>query len=961
MAPLVAAVAGGIASSFAGSVLQGVLSGLALKIVSGVIGAVVSYGVNAVTAKKPKRAEPFTRQAVDRLQNLRSPVAPHVVIYGTTKVGGPQTYATSSGAGNQYIHVIIPVAGHEVAGIDSVFFNEDEITAGQLDASGNVTSGKYAGNARIKKYLGTASQTADADLMAEAPSSEWTSDHRGRGIAYLYVRLNYSQDLFPGGVPNITAIVRGRLVYDPRDAQTKHSDNAALVTLDYLRASFGLGISASEWDATWWQAQANLCDELVTINAASATQKRYTANGSFTLDEAPLDIIDKLLSASVGTVTYVQGQYFLHAAAYVAPTVTLTTKDLRGPIEIIARKPRAELFNAVRGTFVDPAQFWQPTDYPPVINATYETQDAGERIYRDVSMPMVTDAIRAQRMAKILLERARQPITITFPAKLSAARLRVWDVVAVTINGPSPGLDLGWTAKPFRVVRWAIAEDGGVDLTLQEEASAIYDWAYGEATTVDPAPDTSLTTPFEAPPAITGLAAFSGDNELDVRADGTVVSRVRLTWTQVPNIYVTSGGRIEVQYRQTGETDWSAGPAALGLDTEVTIPDVADGTAYDFRVRPVNSLAVFGSWSSLNSYSVQGKLAPPSAVSTFTVAVKADGTRSFAWTHIPQPADVRAGGGYRIRYFLGSTSDWGAMTALHTGLLTSSPYETSDLNAGTYTLAIKAVDSSGNESTNATFIAAAALPDPPLAGALLLRDDYALGFPGTRTNCFRDTDGTLRATSSQTWSNLPGAWSSLPATWDGILTNNSPITYVTQTIDLSADLLIKPIVTVIATGTQTVEMRTWKNGESEPGTWSAIAQVTARYIKIRVQVSGSTPIISALQTVIDAPSISDTINDVNTATQATSSWFYRAAAGDIYVQPRNNIAALAMAQITALQNVGGAWTWEQVSKNATAPSGWTGSASPPRAGFPIAQLRIRNAAGTLADATIDILLRGPRS
>lgn len=966
MPPLVAAVAGSLASSLASNALAGVFGagfwgGLAVKVISGVIGAVVSYGVNAIMAKKPKKAEPFQRQAVDRLQNLRSPIAPHVVIYGTVKVGGPQTYATSSGGGNEYIHVIIPLAGHEVAGIDSVFFNEDEITTGQIDGSGNVTAGKYAGNARIKKYLGTSTQLADADLIAEAPSSEWTSDHRGRGIAYLYVRLTYSQDLFPGGVPNITAIVRGRLVYDPRDGLTKHSDNAALVTLDYLRSSFGLGITASEWDVAWWQAQANLCDELVTITSGGATQKRFTANGSFTLDEAPLDIIDKLLSASIGTVTYVQGQYFLHAAAYVAPTITLTTRDLRGPIEIIARKPRAELFNAVRGTFVDPAQFWQPTDYPPVTNALYESQDAGERIYRDVPMPMVTDAVRAQRLAKILLERARQPITITFPAKLSAARLRVWDVVAVTVNGPAPALDLGWTAKPFRVVRWAIAEDGGIDLVLQEEASAAYDWAYGEATTVDPAPDTSLATPFDAPPTINGLSAYSGDAELDVRLDGTVVSRVRLTWTQVPNIYVTSGGRIEVQFRQTGETDWSAGPPALGSDTEVTIPDVADGVSYDFRARAVNSLAVPGAWSQLNGYTILGKSAPPSQPDTFTITITPEGLRRLAWTHAAQPADVRAGGGYQIRYYLGSTSSWSAMTPLHTGLLTSAPYETTDLAAGTYTFAIKAVDSSGNESTSALFISSAVLPDPPLAGALLLRDEYALGFPGTITSGFKDTDGTLHASSSAGWSSLPSTWTSLASTWDALLTNLSPLIYVTQTIDLGADLLMKPIVTVMGSGTPTIEMRTWKTGEGEPGTWAALGQATARYIKIRVQQAGSTPIISSLQTIIDAPSVTDTINDLNTATQPTTTWFYRIAAGHFQVQPRNNIGALSMAQIAALQNVGGAWTWELISKAATANATWAASGTPPRAGVPIAELKIRNAGGTLADATIDLLLRGPRS
>lgn len=965
MPPLVAAVAGALASSafsaaVAGTAFAQAIGALGVKIIAGVIGAVVSYAINAIMSPKPKKAEPFQRQAQDRLQNIRSSIAPHVWVYGTAKVGGVQTYATSSGAGNQFIHVIVTLAGHEVAGIDSVFFNEDEITSAQIDASGNVTAGKYAGNARIKKYLGSAGQTADADLIAEAPASEWTSAHRGRGIAYLYVRLVYSADLYPGGVPNITAVVRGRPLYDPRTGSASHSNNAALCILDYLRSSAGLGIAADEWDATWWSAQANLCDELVALDAVGTTQKRYTIDGSFPLSDRALDIVERMLTSCVGALTYVEGRYKLHAAAYATPTITLTTKDLRGSLSIIPRKPKAELFNAVRGTYVDPAQFWQPTDYPPVINALYESQDSGERIFRDVPFPFVTDSRRAQRLAKLMLERARQPITIRWPAKLTALRLEVWDVVNVTVAGPAPALDLGWTSKPFRVVRWAMAEDGGVDLVLQEEASGAYAWNYGEATTVDLAPDTSLATPFEAPPAITGLAAFSGDAELDVRLDGTIVSRVRVAWTAVPNVYVTSGGRIEVQFRQSGDATWRAGPPALGGDTDVTIPDVADGVAYDFRVRAVNSLAVAGPWAQLNGYVVLGKLAAPSPPSTFAVATTADGIRRLAWTHVSPPADVRAGGGYLIRYFLGSTSSWSAMTPLHAGALVSSPYETADLPAGTYTFAIKSRDSSGNESAAALFVTGALLPDPPLAGALLLRDEYAVGFPGTITSGFRDADGVLRASSSQNWTNLPGTWNALSASWDAILTNASPLIYVTPTIDVGADLTLKPIVTINGSGTTTIEARAWKAGETEPTTWGALAQVSARYVKIRVQQAGSTPSIGAMTTIIDAPSVQDSVNDLDVGAQATTTWFYRIAAGHFQVQPRNNIGALAMAQIVALLNVGGAWTWELVSKAATANATWAASGTPPRAGFPIAEFKIRNAAGTLANAVVDISLRGPR-
>jgi hypothetical protein len=56
-------------------------------------------------------------------------------------------------------------------------------------------------------------------LISEAPTV-WTSAHRLRGIAYVYVRLKFNQDAFPGGIPNISAIVQGKKVLDTRTSTT---------------------------------------------------------------------------------------------------------------------------------------------------------------------------------------------------------------------------------------------------------------------------------------------------------------------------------------------------------------------------------------------------------------------------------------------------------------------------------------------------------------------------------------------------------------------------------------------------------------------------------------------------------------------------------------------------------------------------------------------------------------------
>lgn len=68
---------------------------------------------------------------------------------------------------------------------------------------------------RIGKHLGEPGQQADADLVAD--DIGWTTRHRGDHTCYLALRLEFDEDVFgQTNVPNVSADVRGRKVYDPR-------------------------------------------------------------------------------------------------------------------------------------------------------------------------------------------------------------------------------------------------------------------------------------------------------------------------------------------------------------------------------------------------------------------------------------------------------------------------------------------------------------------------------------------------------------------------------------------------------------------------------------------------------------------------------------------------------------------------------------------------------------------------
>lgn len=643
------------------------------------LAALLATGAALVTAKiispRPGRQQQiptFQAESRDRQILIRSSVEPRRTIYGRQAVSGPLVYAEATGTTNEFLHIVIALAGHEVDSIGDIYLNDelvplddDGLALGRwakpsntvlkthnsakpgfpyqittpttvvaveavqvLMTNGTVTltsSGDAApqllqyqltGNTftfnqsfvekfsqqisgfriqyfdgtavngsyvRVKRHLGATDQTADSDLVAESDGA-WTTDHRLRGIAYVYVRLEFNESVFPTGVPNIKAVVQGKKLYDPRlgsPTVTQYSDNWALAVRDYLTSSDGMGWSSSEIDDDLIIAAANVSDEDVLVDAVGSpsmneTQLRYTLNGTVNSADRPVDILRQMMSAGAGSSVFSEGQWKVYAGAYVTPEQEIDESWLRGSVRLRAKPPRRDLFNGVRGTFADPGKFWQPTDFPPVTNSTYETQDR-EQILRDIELPYTTESVRAQRLAKILLESSRQGIIVELPCNMKAFGVEVNDTVMVSIER------LGWESKVFKVLEWTFSADGGIDMVLQEEASTVYDWNSGDATVEDPAPDTILPSPFDV--------AVPTDVEVELTQDS---NRVTVTWTASADQFVNL---YQVEWRVFGEDDWNVIPRINGtrVDLGNLLPNI-----YDIRVKAINTIGVSSEYTTIS-------------------------------------------------------------------------------------------------------------------------------------------------------------------------------------------------------------------------------------------------------------------------------------------------------------------------------------------------------------------------
>lgn len=280
MPPVVAAGAAVAAGALTSALGIGGIAAIAIK-------AAVSIGVSALMSggKKSTPAQASTSFTRERTLTVRQAISAWRVIYGEARVGGALTYMKSTDS-NTYLNLLITVAGHPVDSFREVYFDDEPVAFAPAGSGRFTVAGRYAGYAELwfgEGAGGTNEQALLADLATNS-GGEWTAGHKQSGRAKLYARLRFSADLYPNGLPNITVVVRGKKVFDPRTDVTAWSPNAALCTADYL-ASTAYGLAApyaTEFDDALALAAANVCDEMVTVVEAGDTFTADSATDTLT-------------------------------------------------------------------------------------------------------------------------------------------------------------------------------------------------------------------------------------------------------------------------------------------------------------------------------------------------------------------------------------------------------------------------------------------------------------------------------------------------------------------------------------------------------------------------------------------------------------------------------------------------------------------------------------------------------
>ena len=283
--------------------------------------------------KNYSKARDMLAKGQDILANKTAAGGKIPVIYGRRRVGAQIVFMTTASNRSKDLFIVYALSVGECEQIegttieldgnpitdpnrfrDGWYIGSDKIssgagslnTASQVGTNNGTANAGQSGTDPTKRYRavfnlhhGAATQTADPMLIASV-GSQWTSAHKLNGITYIAASYEYDVKAMFKSVPQLTVVVKGQKVYDPRldstvtggsgsqdlsDPSTyAWNDNAACCFLSYItNDQYGKGLTASDLDLESFRVAAELTDTLVDtpdFNGSYASTTWSASDGS---------------------------------------------------------------------------------------------------------------------------------------------------------------------------------------------------------------------------------------------------------------------------------------------------------------------------------------------------------------------------------------------------------------------------------------------------------------------------------------------------------------------------------------------------------------------------------------------------------------------------------------------------------------------------------------------------------
>ena len=489
-------------------------------------------------------------------------------------------------------------------------------------------------------------------------------------------------------------------------AETEVATQARLLAaLVVLRASIStsVGVSALATQAITDAAtpgknpRKHLQALLRFAQPAGGSTALFVCDGVFNTKQDREAVLNQMEDSFSGYVHRAGGIWKFSVGVWQSPVKTLTQNDFLGAVQITqASYSSKDRYNTARGSYISSFGLGSSEGYPTYMNSSWLSSDGLERASA-LSFAFTSDPIRCRNLARTKVEKSRGGLTLEIPMHMSAWPLAPGDRVWVR------DARYGFSDKTFIITDWVHNTASPLTLQLLEDVESYYDLA--EEIFIDPAPNTILPNPYWAPQSPKSFQAESGESTYYRQADGTILSRVRLSWLRSNDPQVLGHGTVCIRYKRSGISAlWEVLAPFPGNTEEVFLANLLDGTTYVFGITFKNGI---GS-ASAEEY-VTGSVSGRSSAYLPVIGLKAEilvSGVSLSWEPSPVPD-------YKATHVKNGAS-W--LSAVELGPLgtrlevSSNSISFGWVSAKELTYAVKHLNTSGNTSATPSFASITVLP-----------------------------------------------------------------------------------------------------------------------------------------------------------------------------------------------------------------------------------------------------------
>ncbi|MBD9372119.1 hypothetical protein IB238_05675 [Rhizobium sp. ARZ01] len=545
--------------------------------------------------------KPDVPKPEDGSYNLKQNVPSLAYVLGWTKKGGDYVFLEEK-EGDTY-HIIVQAA-HRIDGYIQHYLHDEKITLG---VDGVITApGHFDNNVVIKERKGLNAETAYSEVVSAFPTI-WTNSHRGDGLASVFMNvLGTSQKsfmkMFPNNMPELSSVIAGARLYDPRSGSTAFSRNLALMRFWHLTHPVGGKLAQSDMYLPEWQNAATVCDQNVT-NRAGVTEKRYHGGFWFRANNDPVDV-GRIMDQAAELVVYERpdGLVGVHAGEYVAPDITLTANDIVS-VTLDANTRDTSNVLAVRGRYTRLDLDYNQSD-AAIYGDPYVDGDDTERT-KTIDNQAIQSHNHVQRLQKIAFTRANAPRVSIVAHYEPAENVPYRRFVRVNHPPKLPNVIVEITETPNLSLR---------DLTISFSGIIVPANLYAfNAATEEGIPGNDVV------PLESGGVPMPTSFDVVIKTD--TVSGMKVPYAYATWAHTSDKLNYELEWQLTDLSEPPRSVMSEDGDDSVRSASLNDGKAYQFRLRAWGG----GTYSEWTTYVLRTAVADPTAPGVVTNVTKTGG------------------------------------------------------------------------------------------------------------------------------------------------------------------------------------------------------------------------------------------------------------------------------------------------------------------------------------------------